>query len=91
MFVDMKLVSKEAYDRACENEDYIRSTECLIELGRSIMDRLGPDKELFLKYEILAGLASGIHEEQICRVGVENERIKDLEAYGAALHNNQSC
>ncbi|WP_407308545.1 hypothetical protein [Desulfosporosinus sp. SB140] len=62
----------DAYKLVLKNATYRKHVERMIELGRKIMERLGPSSSLMLEYEISANLAKGIRLEIVYQLGVED-------------------
>ncbi|MFZ3132097.1 MAG: hypothetical protein WA125_13645 [Desulfosporosinus sp.] len=62
----------DAYNSALKDVDYKRNTQRAIKLGSKIVALLDNNSLLFLEYEQSAGLAGGIYQEIIYRMGVED-------------------
>lgn len=58
-----------AYKATRKNKDYKKRVHKIIDLGRKIMDRLGPERSLFLEYEIALGISEKIYAENIYCIG----------------------
>jgi len=67
-----------AYKATRKNKNYKKRIHKIIDLGRKIMDRLGPERSLFLEYEITLGLSEKIYAENIYCIGFKDGQKRSL-------------
>ena len=72
-----------------KNMEYEKHKNKTIELGRKIMNALGPDKSLFLEYETCACLAKSIKLKSAYQLGLEDgsSRAQQNAQQSIAIHN----